>query len=123
MSASGLTMTTTTTPTITTATTAAGVELQTARPDTEPRNPEIPKVHFSLKLFLRLLLLFFLLFLLFFSSSSSSSSSFCSSHSPKGFVKAELTKDFLFQDDHEGDQAEKIYLPEAPQAPDRPKDF
>ena len=32
------------------------------------------------------------------------------------FAEADLTKDFLFQDDHEEDQAEKIYRPEAPQA-------
>ena len=32
------------------------------------------------------------------------------------FAEAVLTKGFLVQDDHEGDQADKIYRPEASQA-------
>ena len=32
------------------------------------------------------------------------------------FAEADLTKGFLFQDDHEEDQAEKMCRPEAPQA-------
>ena len=50
-------------------------------------------------------------------ASSSSCSSLLSC-----FAEADLTKDFLLQDDHETDQAEKIHLPEAPQAP-VPKQF
>ena len=38
-------------------------------------------------------------------------------------MKAELVQAFLCQDDHGKDQAAKVYLPEAPQAPDPTKDF
>ena len=38
-------------------------------------------------------------------------------------MEAELVQAFLFQDGHGGSQAEKIYLPEAPQAPDPTKGF
>ena len=38
-------------------------------------------------------------------------------------MEAELVQAFLCQDDHEEDQAAKVYLPEAPQAPDPTKGF
>ena len=38
-------------------------------------------------------------------------------------METELVQAFLFQDGHGGDQAEKVYLPDAPQAPDPAKGF
>ena len=43
--------------------------------------------------------------------------------SPKDFVEAVLREAVLCQDDHGRDQAAKVYLPEAPQAPDPTKGF